>query len=50
MLLNVTIAQAIVDGLKIFLMTNSLEDVNKKLHKLYMILILRILHSYPEQF
>ena len=38
-------AQVAIEELKRFLVVDSLEDINKKLDKLYKILILRSLHS-----
>ena len=38
-------ARAAVEELKRFLVADSLEEVNKKLDKFYMVLILRCLHS-----
>ena len=38
-------AKAAVEELKSFFVTDSLEDINKKLDKFYMVLILRSLHS-----
>ncbi|XP_027941967.1 uncharacterized protein LOC114195627 isoform X2 [Vigna unguiculata] len=38
-------ARAAVEELKSFFVANSLEDINKKLDKFYMVLILRSLHS-----
>lgn len=41
---HVANAKVVLEGLKSFLGANSLENVNKKLDKLHMVLILRCLH------
>ena len=45
MIAHVGKAQAAVEELRKFLVADSLEEVNRKLDKFYMVLILRSLHS-----
>jgi len=45
MVTHVAKARVVVEEVKIFFVTNSLEDSNKKFDKLYMVLIRRSLHS-----
>jgi len=44
MISHVTKSQAAIEDLKRFFMATSLEDINKKLNNLYIVLILRSLH------